>query len=161
MLDCDGHLYMEPDVMAEIVGAAGASWIIDYLRRFVGSEQDQELRARARDDVWGVKGISAHGSSDVEGRIDALDAMGVRKQLVFPNTVLRELRTQTPEALESCRRYNDFVLDFNRRARGRVHVVCQLNMSDPEWAFAELRRVIDGGAPGVLLPCAEPPAGPS
>ena len=48
MLDCDGHLYMEPDVMAEIVGPAGASWIIDYLRRFVGSEQDQELRARAR-----------------------------------------------------------------------------------------------------------------
>src|SRR3954463_10648748 len=40
MLDCDGHLYMEPDVMAEIVGAAGASWIIDYLRRFVGSEHD-------------------------------------------------------------------------------------------------------------------------
>jgi len=62
MLDCDGHLYMEPDVMAEIVGAAGASWIIDYLRRFVGSEQDQELRARARDDVWGVKGISAHAN---------------------------------------------------------------------------------------------------
>jgi len=59
MLDCDGHLYMEPDVMAEIVGAAGSSWIIDYLRRFVGSEQDQELRARARDDVWSVKGISA------------------------------------------------------------------------------------------------------
>jgi predicted TIM-barrel fold metal-dependent hydrolase len=161
MLDCDGHLYMEPDVMAEIVGAAGASWIIDYLRRFVGSEQDQELRARARDDVWGVKGISAHGSSDVEGRVDALDAMGVRRQLVFPNTVLRELRTHTPEALESCRRYNDFVLDFTRRARGRVHVVCQVNMSDPEWALTELRRVIDGGAPGVLLPCAEPPAGTS
>ena len=51
MLDCDGHLYMEPDVMAEIVGAAGASWIVDYLRRFVGSEQDQELRARARDRI--------------------------------------------------------------------------------------------------------------
>jgi len=161
MLDCDGHLYMEPDVMAEIVGPAGASWIIDYLRRFVGSEQDQELRARARDDVWGVKGISAHGASDVEGRIDALDTMGVRKQLVFPNTVLRELRTHTPEALDSCRRYNDFVLDFNRRARDRVHVVCQVNMSDPDWALAELRRVVDGGAPGVLLPCAEPPAGTS
>ena len=41
MFDCDGHLYMEFDVMVEIVGAVGVSWIIDYLRRFVGSETDQ------------------------------------------------------------------------------------------------------------------------
>ena len=161
MLDCDGHLYMEPDVMAEIVGAAGASWIIDYLRRFVGSEQDQALRARARDDVWAVKGISAWGSSDVEGRVAALETMGVRRQLVFPNTVLRELRLPSREALESCRRYNDFVLDFNRRSQGRARVACQVNMSSPDWAIAELQRVVDAGAPGVLLPCAVPPGGTS
>jgi uncharacterized protein len=161
MLDCDGHLYMEPDVMADIVGPAGSSWIIDYLRRFVGSEQDRALRARARDDVWSVKGISAMGSSDVAGRLAALDAMGVQRQLIFPNTVLRELRTPSVEALESCRRYNDFVLDFDRRSQGRARVVCQLNMSRPEWAVAELARVIAAGAPGVLLPCAEPPAGTS
>jgi predicted TIM-barrel fold metal-dependent hydrolase len=161
LLDCDGHLYMEPDVMAEIVGPAGSSWIIDHLRRFVGTDQDRELRARARDDVWSVKGISALGSSDVEGRLAALDAMGVHRQLVFPNTVLRELRSPSDEALASCRRYNDYVLDFHRRSGGRVRVVCQLNMSRPDWALAELARVISAGAPGVLLPCAEPPAGTS
>ena len=161
MLDCDGHLYMEPDVMADIVGAAGASWIIDYLRRFVGSEQDQSLRARARDDVWTVKGISATGSADVDGRLAAMDAMGVHRQLMFPNTVLRELRMPTPEALASCRRYNDYVLAFHAQSGGRARVVCQVNMSDPAWALTELRRVIEAGAPGVLLPCAEPPAGTS
>ena len=97
MLDCDGHLYMQPDVMADIVGAAGASWIIDYLNRFVGSEHDQSLRLRARDDVWSVKGISAWGSSDADGRVAAMDAMGVHRQLIFPNTVLRELRLPTPD----------------------------------------------------------------
>jgi len=161
MLDCDGHLYMDPDVMADIVGAAGASWVLDYLRRFVGTEQDQNLRARARDDVWSVKGISAWGSSDVEGRLAAMDTMGVHRQLMFPNTVLRELRLPTVEALDSCRRYNDFVLDFHRQSNGRARVVCQVNMSNPEWAIAELRRVVDAGAPGVLLPCAQPPGGTS
>jgi len=40
-------------------------------------------------------------------------------------------------------------------------VVCQLNMSQPDWALAELARVIEAGAPGVLLPCAQPPGGTS
>jgi predicted TIM-barrel fold metal-dependent hydrolase len=161
MLDCDGHLYMEPDVMAEIVGDAGSSWIIDYLRGFVGSQHDLELRARARDDVWSVKGISAWGSSDLGQRLNAMDTMGVHRQLIFPNTVLRELRLPTPEALASCRRYNDYVLDVNTRGDGRARVVCQVNMSDPEWAMSELQRVIDAGAPAVLLPCAQPPGGTS
>jgi predicted TIM-barrel fold metal-dependent hydrolase len=161
MLDCDAHLYMEPDVMAEIVGAAGASWLVDYLRRFVGSDEDRELRARASDDVWSVKGISAVGSTDTLGRLAAMDTMGVHRQLIFPNTVLRELRTPSVEALESCRRYNDFALDFNRRGRGRARVVCQINMSRPLWAMGELQRVVAEGAPAVLLPCAEPPAGTS
>jgi predicted TIM-barrel fold metal-dependent hydrolase len=108
-----------------------------------------------------VKGISAWGSSDVGGRLAAMDEMGVGRQLLFPNTVLRELRLPTPEALESCRRYNDFVLAFNREGRGRARAVCQVNMSSADWAIAELRRVIDAGASGVLLPCAVPPAGTS
>ena len=62
MLDCDGHLYMEPDVMAEIVGDAGRSWIIDYLSDYVGSEADLAARERARTEPWTVKGYSALGS---------------------------------------------------------------------------------------------------
>lgn len=161
MLDCDGHLYMEPDVMTEIVGEAGSNWVFDHLRRFVGSEQDQQLRARAQNEVWAVKGISAWGSSDVDGRIAAMDAMGVKRQLIFPNTVLRELRLPTPAALASCRRYNDYVLEMTARGGGRARIVCQLNMADPNWAIAELQRIVAAGASAVLLPCAQPPAGTS
>ena len=161
MLDCDGHLYMEPDVMAEVVGDAGASWIIDALRAYCGSDADNAARARAPEETWSIKGISALGSYDARDRVRALDTMGIHRQLLFPNTVLRELRTHTPGALAACRRYNDYVVDWTARADDRARAVCQVNMSDRDWALDELRRVVDLGARGVLLPCAEPPGGTS
>ncbi len=161
MLDCDGHLYMEPDVMAGIVGDAGASWVIEHLRGYVGTEADRAERVRARTETWSVKGVSALGSCDAGDRVTALDNMGIQRQLLFPNTVLRELRLGTPAALEACRRYNDYAIDWTRRADDRARAVCQINMTSHDHAFAELQRVIDQGARGVLLPCAEPPAGTS
>ena len=161
MLDCDSHLYMEPDVMADIVGGAGGSWIIEYLRSYVGTDEDRAARDRAHTDTWSVKGISALGSCDAVGRLAALDKMGIARQLLFPNTVLRELRTPTSAALDACRRYNDYVLGWTQQAAGRARAVCQINMTRHDWALEELQRVTDGGARGVLLPCAEPPAGTS
>lgn len=161
LLDCDGHLYIEPELMAELVGEAGSSWIVDSLRRYVGSEEDLAARKRAETEPWSVKGISALGACDAVDRLAALDKMGIRRQLLFPNTVLRELRAHTPAALEACRRYNDYVVDWTRRADDRARAVCQINMTNRDWAVAELRRVVDRGARGVLVPCAEPPAGTS
>ena len=161
MLDCDSHLYMEPDVMAEIVGDAGGGWIIDFLRAYVGTDADRAAREQARSDAWEVKGISALGASDPADRVTALDRMGISRQLLFPNTALRELRLGSAVAREACRRYNDYVLAWTRRAGGRARAVCQINMSEHDWAVSELSRVVDGGAKGVLLPCAEPPAGTS
>jgi predicted TIM-barrel fold metal-dependent hydrolase len=161
MLDCDGHLYMEPDVMSEIVGGAGASWIIEALRAYSGSDADLAARGRARDETWSIKGLSALGSFDARDRVLALDTMGIHRQLLFPNTVLRELRIDTSDARAACRRYNDYVVDWTARADDRARAVCQINMSDRDWALAELQRVVDMGARGVLLPCAEPPAGTS
>src|SRR3954453_2430636 len=107
MLDCDGHLYMEPDVMAEILGDAGGGWIIAYLRDYVGSDADLAAREQARDNTWKIKGISALGSFEPRDRVDALDAMGIHRQLLFPNTTLRELRLHTPAAVAACRPSND------------------------------------------------------
>jgi len=80
MLDCDGHLYMEPDVMAGIVGDAGGSWIIEHLRGYVGTDADRAARERAWAETWSVKGISALGSYDAADRVAALDKMGIQRQ---------------------------------------------------------------------------------
>src|SRR5262245_41486082 len=98
---------MEPDLMAEVVGDVGGGWIIDYLRRYVGSEEDGAARRRARSDPWNVKGISALGATAPQDRVTALDTMGVDTQLVFPNTALCELRIDSAAARDACRRYND------------------------------------------------------
>src|SRR5437016_3068101 len=89
-LDCDSHLYMEPDVMAAVVGEAGGGWIVDHLRRYVGSTEDEDARRRARTAPSTVKGISALGACAPDDRVAALDSFGIRSQLVFPNTTLRE-----------------------------------------------------------------------
>src|SRR5205807_6812052 len=135
---------------------AGSSWIVDYLRQYVGTDADREARRRAESEVWAVKGISALGAYDARERIVALDKMGIHRQLLFPNTTLRELRIDTSAARDACRRYNDYVIDWTRRADDRARAVCQINMADREWALTELHRVVERGGRGVLLPCAEP-----
>jgi predicted TIM-barrel fold metal-dependent hydrolase len=158
-LDCDSHLYLEPDVMTAIVGDAGGGWIVDYLRAYVGSPDDSEARRRASAEPWEIKGISALGATAAAERVQALDLLGVRAQLVFPNTALRELRMDTAEARDACRRYNDHALAWTAGTGGRARAVCQLNLGDQARAVQELTRLVERGGRGVLLPCAEPPAG--
>lgn len=161
LLDCDAHLYQEPDDMERIVGSVGGGYVIDLIRRYAASEQHRVASARAEYDVWGVKGLSALGSTDPQLRLRAMDKMGIRSQLLFPNTSLRELRLPGGDAFAACRRYNDHALAWTAATGGRAQVVCQINMSDVDEALAEAARVVDRGACGVLLPCARPPAGRS
>jgi predicted TIM-barrel fold metal-dependent hydrolase len=161
ILDCDAHLYLEPDDMAALVGDVGAGFVLEFLRKYADSEQDREARAQARSDLWGIKGLSAHGAVDALDRVEAMDGMGLRAQLLFPNTALRELRLQTEAARDVCWRYNDYVIDWTHRTGDRARAVCQVNMSDVAWANDELERILKLGAKGVLLSCAAAPAGVS
>ena len=161
ILDCDAHLYLEPGDMAELVGDVGAGFVLEFLQKYAGSEQDKEARAQAKSDLWGVKGLSAHGAVDAPGRVEAMDGMGLRAQLLFPNTALRELRLQTAAARAVCKRYNDYVIDWTHQTGDRARAVCQINMSDVAEAHAELARVLKLGARGVLLSCAAAPGGVS
>jgi predicted TIM-barrel fold metal-dependent hydrolase len=161
LLDCDAHLYMEPEVMEQIVGEVGAGFVMDFLRSFAGSDADRLARASNRSEVWATKGISALGATDAHDRIEAMDRTGVAAQLVFPNTALIELRVDSAAAREACRRYNDFAIAWTKASNGRARAVCQINMGNLDWAIAELDRVIGLDAKGVLLPCSEAPAGVS
>ena len=161
MLDTDGHMYMMPELLHEVTAEVGAGFVGEFLDRFTGSEEDRKMRARARDDVWGVKGISAYGSYDFDDRMQALDLMGIRAQIVFPNTMGFEYRINSDAARTVNRRYNDIALRWTRQSGGRLRAACPINMGNVEWAYEELDRVLKAGASGVFLPCAEAPGGVS
>lgn len=161
LLDCDSHLYMAPETMREVLGEVDGDFVLDFLQDFHGSDVDLAARAGNRDDVWGTKGISALGACNPDDRLVAMDATGIEAALLFPNTALRELRMAGKPSIDACRRYNDYALDWTRRTKGRARAICQINLSDPDAALAELQRIIAGGARGVLLSCATPPGGVS
>lgn len=162
ILDCDGHFYLEPETVVAMLGEhASADWVIDGLFAQKRAPDHAARQAAARERVWEIKGLAALGSTDAGDRVRALDAMGIERQLLFPNTSLRELRYATPAALAAMRAYNDIAVAWSRSTGDRARVVCQINMRDLDVALAEARRVVDAGARGVLVPCAYPPAGTS
>jgi len=161
LLDADSHLYMEPEVMAQLLEPIGSDWVIEMLAGFRRAETFAADKLRARDDPWVVKGLAALGSTDAAGRVEAMDRMGLARQFAFPNTLGREGRLATAEAWTVVRNYNDYCLQWTRDSGGRSIGVCQLNLSDPVRAVAEARRVIDAGAKAVCVSFAPPPAGTS
>lgn len=160
-LDCDGHFYPEPALMAEILGDLGSDPILEYLSKYTGSEEDKANRAKNRSELWSVKGISALGASQPEERVEALDAMGMRCQLVYQNTFGKELRVDSDAARAACERYNDYALEWTRRTGGRGRAACLINTTQADWAIGEAKRIAKMGAQLVCLPSASPPGGVS
>lgn len=161
LLDADSHLYMEAEVMAQVLEPIGSDWVVEMLADFRKAESFEADKLRARQDLWSVKGLAALGATEAAGRIEVMDRMGVARQLAFPNTLGREARMDTPEAWAVVRNYNDYCLQWTKDSLGRSVGVCQVNLSDPAKALAEARRIIDAGAKGICVSFASPPGGTS
>lgn len=165
MLDIDGHFYLRPEtydsLYSDTLGPESNGIVMNYIRQFDNSAEFQEAKAANQANFWAIKGLGALGATDPEERVQALDRLGVKAQLVFPNTGSDELRKNSPEARRACEKYNDHALEWSRRTRWRARALCQINMTDVAWAIGEVDRVIKAGARGVVLPCNHPPAGVS
>jgi predicted TIM-barrel fold metal-dependent hydrolase len=119
------------------------------------------LRERAKQDLWNVKGFVAYGAQDAGDRLDAMDRMGVARQLVFPTLMYGAQMSDLPEAFAACSRYNDTILEWARAGQGRLRPACIINQNDVGLAVAEAERVIARGAHALLFPVSAPPAGRS
>jgi len=139
LLDADGHVYMEPGALAEFARELGGALAQDFYKRQVESEEFAASRANNRAELWSTKGLSALGAYDAQERREALDMMGVKAQLAFPNTGSAELRIDSDAARRACRVYNDFAIDWTKNAGRRARAVA--------------RRVLRSRACG---PCAPP-----
>ena len=159
--DLDSHLMVPVDRYPEILGSPGDKLFemlgnIDFFRAEGGEAE------MTRENVWNVKGTTAPGAGTPEGRLEALDLMGVRKQLVFPQVVVCFAAWgKGDEALEAMRNYNDFVMTWTRSGQKRLRPCVLLNTRDLDIAFAELERVVRDGARAALFNDAVPPGGVS
>lgn len=159
ILDADGHMYMPPEVLEDITKEVGAGPSLAFYKQHWASEEFKRDRAANRDQLWSIKGLPALGAYDAAERLEAMNLMGVRKQLLFPNTGGLEGRVHSDAARVVCSRYNDYAIDFTRKTGNRAVAAVQMNMEDAEWAIGELERVLKLGAKCVNLPCNAPPGG--
>jgi predicted TIM-barrel fold metal-dependent hydrolase len=162
LVDLDSHVMLLPEVTVELLGPELGDPIRRWMDTFVGGLSPADLRVLREEaglDVWGRKNWLALGAADAAERVQALDRMGVDRQLVFPPITWPALHRPGPEGRAALARYNDFILAWARPARDRLYAVAQLPADAVEPALAEARRVLDSGARAVEWPFATPPAG--
>jgi predicted TIM-barrel fold metal-dependent hydrolase len=160
-LDSDGHVYIRPELVKEILPELAFGYNFEFLAGYMDHPEYKERRAKNREELWETKGIGALGAYDPDERVQALDMMGIKAQLMFANNGDYDLRGTTAVARNASIRYNDYALDFTNRTKGRCRAVCHINMSDVDFAIREARRVVEKGARAIRIPCAEPPGGVS
>ena len=178
IVDLDAHLMLYLPEVEDIVqcGPGGSPWpdrggrstLLDEVRRMIiedgldpsgDGEAVLARRRQARDDVWNVRLWGAHGAQIAVDRVDALDQMGIHRQLVFSQFMEPPLNAPCPEGAAAVSRYNDYVIDWAKGHDDRVVPVCLLNTYDVATALAEAQRVLAKGARGIQLPGIQPPAG--
>jgi uncharacterized protein len=85
-----------------------------------------------------------------EARLEDMDQDGVWAQVIYgpPTGLLLE----DPELLAACERvYNDWTAEFNAVSPNRLVALALISATGPDWARAELARVVGLGHRGVLL----------
>jgi len=104
-MDVDGHEFAPPHLWGEIFGPVAAQ-LAQVCAPFINAMgEDYIARPRqAGDDapmtlenVWTLRHTGAPGAFDMRRRLEAMDLMGVRRQLIFPSYGLWGQILSTPE----------------------------------------------------------------
>lgn len=158
--DLDSHLQVPISRWAEVFGEATAR----FGERFAGvplfdAIDEPELSVQS---VWTTKGTAAPGASTPEGRLAAMDVMGIERQLIFPQVVLAmPAWSDHPNAAMVLREYNDAVLRWTAAGRGRLRPTALLNLTTVDGAITEAERIAAGGARAVFIQDGIAPGGRS
>ena len=131
-----------------------------------------------RESVWQMKGPGAPGAFDFRRRLQVLDSMGTRRQLVFPtsalmafsamysSSVLRDIGIEaTAETMATlkgvCDEYNAWTLKTTAGYGDRYRPAAMLVASNPHELITRAADLIEAGARALWLPTSAPPAGRS
>jgi len=160
ILDLDSHLQVPISRWGEVFGDATAR----FGTRFAGiplfdATDEPDLTTNS---VWNTKGTAAPGASTPEGRLAAMDVMGIDRQLIFPQVVLAmPAWSDHPNAAALLHEYNDTVLSWTKAGGGRLRPTALLNLTTIDGAIEEAERVAAGGARAVFIQDGIAPGGRS
>jgi predicted TIM-barrel fold metal-dependent hydrolase len=172
IVDCDTH-FTEPQDLWTANAPAGMKDKMPHVRRvgdadgwYVGDKYFGSIGgnviAKDRNKLLGKLAYKRYeqidpGSYDVNSRLEAMDAMGVWAQICFQNGGVTQAGSlvalnDEPLAVAITQIYNDACADRMKVSGGRINCMATLPYWDKDLMVAEMKRIVDLGIKGVVLP---------
>jgi predicted TIM-barrel fold metal-dependent hydrolase len=189
ILDVDSHEMIPAGLWHSSFGDAGG--LLEPLMEqpgnmlvaFVTHGDLPESTDLSPDNLWTMKGPSAPGAVDVHRRLQAMDAMGIERQLMFPTFGILGMclaiadidfvemvwNVKIPSGWDMrhvgramAAGHNDWVMRMaDEISAERIRPVAVIVTDDLDAMMAETERVLAGGARALYIPSSVPPGGRS
>lgn len=154
--------YLEPELLQSLGALYGdadsGNRILRLIDKAKARKKDSAARAEARANIIsGAKGWAGYGAFDTEERVEALDWLGFRSQLVFPTFGLGLVRRAKDEdtLYKAAHALNCAQADFCD-ADPRLIYIAFIPLDDPEKAMHLLDEALTRNVGAVLLPANAP-----
>ncbi len=172
IVDCDTH-FTEPKDLWTANAPAGLKDKMPHVRRIDGADQwyvgdkhfgsiGGNVIAKDKNKLLGRLAFQNYdqinaGSYEVAPRLEDMDAMGVWAQICFQNGGVTQAGSlvalnDEPLAIAITQIFNDACADRMKASGGRINCMGTLPYWDKKLMTDEMRRIIDIGVKGVVLP---------
>ena len=172
IVDCDTH-FTEPADLWTANAPAGMKDKMPHVRRIDNADQwyvgdkhfgsiGGNVIAKDKNKLLGKLAFQnydqiAPGSYDVAERLLDMDAMGVWAQICFQNGGVTQAGSlfalnDEPLAISITQIYNDACADRMKTSGGRINGMATLPYWDKDVMNQEMRRIVDLGLKGIVLP---------
>jgi predicted TIM-barrel fold metal-dependent hydrolase len=172
IVDCDTHFTEPPDLWTANA-PAGLKDKMPHVKRIDGADQwfigdkyfgslGGNVIAKDRNKLLGRLAYRTYdeidpGSYAIKPRLEAMDQMGVWAQICFQNggvTQAGSLVALNDEelAISVVRIFNDACVDRARESGDRINCMATLPYWDKDVMNKEMRRIVDAGVRGIVLP---------
>lgn len=172
IVDCDTH-FTEPQDLWTSHAPAGMRDKMPHVRRIDGADRwyvgekdfgslGGNVIAKDKNKLLGKLAFQTYdeidpGSYDVKARLQHMDESGIWAQICFQNGGVTQAGSlvalnDEPLALAITQIFNDACADRMRASGGRINCMGTLPYWDKALTTREMRRIIDLGVKGVVLP---------
>lgn len=172
IVDCDTH-FTEPKDLWTANAPAGLKDKMPHVRRIDGADQwfvgdkhfgsiGGNVIAKDKNKLLGRLAFQNYdqitaGSYEVASRLEDMDAMGVWAQICFQNGGVTQAGSlvalnDEPLAIAITQIFNDACADRMKSSGGRINCMGTLPYWDKDIMNKEMRRIVDLGVKGIVLP---------